>query len=913
MIGRKLSHFKILDRIGEGGMGVVYRAEDEKLQRVVALKVLPPDRLADQERRLRFLREARAAAAVTHPGIAVVHEIDESDGVVFIAMELVGGRTLRAVIGGRPMPFREALRLGVEIAEALSAAHQARLVHRDLKPDNVMVTQDGRVKILDFGLAKLIEERVEPAPGESSRLATISDEMTKAGRVLGTAAYMSPEQIRGQSVDTRSDLFAFGVVVYEMVAGAPPFRGATSMDVMSAILNKEASPPSQINAEVPPELDRIVGKCLEKDPAERYQDTRDLAVDLRRLRRDTESGAASRPSATGRKDEIRSTRRRPLVTALVWAGLVVALMAAGLGAWRLWPRAPKAGLPVRRLLLSGEEVGRVVGASLSPDGNHLAYSREGELVVRELASGATRTLSLPESRSATGANWSPDGSHLYTTVSVDPASSQLSSLWVVSVLTGTSRRLGEGVSEALWPSPDGKLIAFLRSDAKDRPLKELWVMGSQGDSPRQVFSLAADDQIFRVAWSPDSRWLAIIRIWSIGNPEQGIAIEVWDLAGQKRALLVSGSQLWHHYRGTGNLCWLADGRLLYSRFELSPHEYDSNVWGIQVDLDTGRAAGEARKLTSWSDGWVQTRGASADGKRLLLSRSAPQGDVYVGSLAEGGRMNDLRRLTFSGAEDWPVGWTRDGRVLLISDRAGNPNLFVQAIDSREPTALLAGTEEVMEAVPAPDGTAVLYWTRDPRGEGNQQRTLRRLDLADGTTRILGTIEPKTLLDCPTLAGAQCVVVERNDREIAFSLFDPDRGKGKEFARLTLPVDPYSSWGLSPDGRRIALVTGESPMRNQLRIVEVPGGEVQQIVPRGIEGLERVAFSADGKALFASVGWYAMTGGATLLYISLDGRTTVIHRFEEGKRTLAFIPSPDGRSLAFVVAAFLPDLWLLENF
>src|SRR5512134_1182478 len=186
MIGRKLSHFRILDRIGEGGMGVVDRAEDEKLQRVVALKVLPPEKLADEERRLRFVREARTAAAVTHPNIAVVHEIDEADGVVFIAMELIEGKTLREVIGGRPLPLREALRLGVEIAEGLSAAHQVKVIHRDLKPDNVIVTPGGHVKILDFGLAKLLEERAAVDPAEASKLATVSDEMTQAGRVLGT-------------------------------------------------------------------------------------------------------------------------------------------------------------------------------------------------------------------------------------------------------------------------------------------------------------------------------------------------------------------------------------------------------------------------------------------------------------------------------------------------------------------------------------------------------------------------------------------------------------------------------------------------------------------------------------------------------------------------------------------------------
>ncbi len=909
MIGRKLSHFRILDRIGEGGMGVVYRAEDESLQRVVALKVLPADRLADTERGLRFLREARAAAAVTHPGIAVVHEVGESDGVVFIAMELVEGRTLRAASGGRPMPLRDVLRLSIEIAEGLSAAHQARLVHRDLKPDNVMVARDGRVKLLDFGLAKLLEDREESAPGEASRLATISDEMTKAGRVLGTAAYMSPEQVRGLEVDARSDLFAFGVVLHEMLTGALPFRGATPMDVMSAILHKEPAPASQAGNEVPAELDRIIGKCLEKDAAERYQDSRDLVVDLRRLKRSTESGAATRPEATGQAPMPRRSGRRRIATVLVWMGVALAIVLAGIVAWSFRAVRPQAKTLTQRLLLSGEEVGRVGSASLSPDGRHLAYSRGGGLFVRELESGATRTLSLPESRNATGATWSPDGSSLYTTVRADPTSTRLHSLWVVSVLTGTSRKLGEVMRDEVWPSPDGKLIAFSRREEADEfGGHELWVMDGQGGSPRRVISLAPEAQIFRVAWSPDSRWLAIIRVGSLTNPGQDIAIESWDLAGRKRATLESGSRIWHSYRGAGDLCWLADGRLLYSRFELSPHEYDSNVWAIPIDLDTGRAGGEAVRLTSWTDGWVRARGASSDGRRLLLSRSTLQGDVYVASLAGGGRINDTRRLTFSGAEDWPAGWTHDGRVLLLSDRSGIPGLFVQALDSTEPTALLAGSGKVLEATAAPGGRSVLYETGEPR----EQTTLRRLDLADGTAQTLGAMEPKSGLVCPTIDGLPCVLTEVKDSELVFSLFDPERGKGREFARVTLPAGPYYALSISPDGRRIALVVGESPFRNDLRIVEVPGGEVNPIARTGIEALDTVAFSADGKSLFASTGWYSMTE-ASILHITLDGRSTVIHRFEEGKRTLSLIPSPDGRHLAFVVAAALPDLWLLENF
>jgi serine/threonine-protein kinase len=355
MIGRTLSHFRITAKIGEGGMGIVYRAEDETLRRPVALKVLPPELVKDEERRLRFLREARAAAAVVHPNIATIFEAGEAEGVVFIAMELVEGRTLASLIGGRPLAIREAVRLGAEIAAGLARAHQSQVIHRDLKPENILVGPDGQPKILDFGLARLMEPargaRPEPVgerekaaaeglgggtgerPGAGERLGaedlsqleTISGEMTRAGRILGTAAYMSPEQARGDPVDARTDIFSFGVTLYEMVTGRAPFQGRTATDVLSAITRDEPPAPSQINPTVPPELERIVTKCLEKEPGERYQDTRDLAVDLRKLRQKTETGSLARAGAMGKQ------RRAPVAATAVVASALIAAVALALG------------------------------------------------------------------------------------------------------------------------------------------------------------------------------------------------------------------------------------------------------------------------------------------------------------------------------------------------------------------------------------------------------------------------------------------------------------------------------------------------------------------------------------------------------------------------------------------------------
>ncbi len=292
--GQMLSHYRLVEKIGEGGMGVVWKALDTKLNRHVAIKVLPSELTADPERRLRFQREAQAAAALSHPNIAVIYEVGEHDGSPFLTMELVEGRTLRSLLGGKPLNMPDALRFAAEIAEGLAHAHQARVIHRDIKPDNIIVRSDHHPKILDFGLAKILEDREELTRSKLSQADTLTEELTREGKVLGTAAYMSPEQARGDAVDHRSDIFSFGITLYEMVTGERPFQGKTPMDTLAAVINKPAVPPSRINKEVPVELEQILDKCLQKEIQERYQHTDELVVDLRKLKTRTKASASVR-------------------------------------------------------------------------------------------------------------------------------------------------------------------------------------------------------------------------------------------------------------------------------------------------------------------------------------------------------------------------------------------------------------------------------------------------------------------------------------------------------------------------------------------------------------------------------------------------------------------------------------------
>jgi len=866
-------------------MGVVFEAVDQKLGRHVAVKLLIETTRNDSSALERFWREARAASSLNHPNICTVHELNESAETPFIVMELMEGSSLEKLYRGHVMPYSKLLEMGVQLADALDAAHHKGILHRDIKPANIFITNSGQAKLLDFGLAKL------DSASANADASTVASPLTDSGSTMGTVAYMSPEQARGEPLDTRSDLFSLGVVLYEMATGRRPFVGATTAVVFDRILNESPAAPISLNPKLPVEFESILNKALEKDRELRCQSAAELRADLKRLQR--KSGSGSGPTAQGSRTPSPGSSSSAAVLATrksrrlaVIAACLVILAAAGFGAWCFWPRArPFATISVSQIT----NVGTIEMIALSGDGRFLAEVKNDKgqrtLWVRNTATNTDTQILGAFGNEYMGIAFSPDGNYLYF-VRPTLGNTITNALYVMPVFGGTPRQLVNDIDTIVSFSPDGKRFTFVRftPQRKDQS-SEIHIADKDGSDNQMVY--ATREEIGPPVWSPEGNRIAWIS--TVGPAKY--ALQIFEIASKKLTSFAAPANI--SFSDLGNVAWMSDGRHLLT-FYVRPHSDHSQIG--MVTLPSGDFHPVTNDVSSYSQ-----LALSGDGRTLATVLTNIDSSV-AWYKPEGGVPLSTTPLRIT---PYRIAWANEDRLLFAI-----PRVDIGWIDRATGEVHTFDLGEIAAGdyiTTCPDGH--ILFAGFPKGA--TEAWVFRMDADGGNIVQLasGGISPTP--GCSSDGREVYYFAEENQMSKA-SLWSVPLSGGTP--RQILPPEATVYYAISPDGRMAGWTILDSIGNARWKIFDLASGRSVSQIPldtsdMGSTDASPVRFSPDNRAAVYSV---LRNGGRTLLYQPLDGSTPhpLLDPAQEAIPDFGW--SPSSKQLALVRQKSSSDVVLIKD-
>ncbi len=902
----QIAHYRIVRQLGSGGMGLVYEAEDTKLGRRVALKFLKETTRQDAGSLERFLREARAASALNHPGICTIYAIEEYDERTFIAMELLEGESLDKVIARGTMSITRCVEVCIEIADALDAAHKKGIVHRDIKPANIFITDRCATKILDFGLAKLLEVEGGPAGETVAESDTLFQ--TRPGMTVGTVVYMSPEQARGENLDPRTDLFSLGSVMYGMLTGRHPFQGSTSAVIFGNILHTAPISPVQFNSSIPPELERIINKLLEKDREMRYQVAAELRADLKRLLRELEPGrpgsdptvTASRstvsaahpavrgsgatPKASSGSVLVEAASRNKLGTSAILIFVAVLVAAAAYGVYTILQGSKH--VPFEKFSIENvSNNGHIVQAAISPDGKYLLQALEEKgmesLWLHHIPTETNKQVVEPAATRYESLRFSPDGNYIYF-LRREEAEESISVLYRASVLGGAPQVLVKDVDSPITFSPDGSHFAFLRQ-MHDSPKWDLIMAKADGAIQRSIFTgrlLKSDSYV--PAWSPDGK-LILLPIVQPTNDAIGGLTAVDVASGEEKLVVTSADRIF--YVPT----WMPDSSgLIVNSSKLGTGNLQAHLGFVTYP------GGDFHMLTTDTDSYGgQT--ISKDGQKLAAIQSRLRFSLGIAPAAEADKLKGVpleSRLPI-----WQWDWTADGKLVLpqlgdmkvVGPDGGTKTLFSDSQHVADQVSACGdGRYLVFRQLARTSAASSNIWRSNPDGGDQRQLTKGSSD------------------NSSTCSKDGRWVYYRDDNDNLYLKRVPIDGGAPE----TVVKFSIGSYALSPDGKDVAsLEVRELDHKLMLRLDSAEGHHLvyhdidQRALPGGL------AFTPDGKAVVYVV---REKGVDNLWGQPLDGSTSKPLTHFTSDKIMRFVYSPDGAQIAIERGETESDVVLLKD-